>query len=132
MPIVNLLGHTQYLIKHPELARASDEVNIPEGRVLCEQGDVGREAFVILEGTAEVRRNGTKVATLTSGACFGELALLDNGPRTATVIAITELKVLVIGAREFAAIVSDVSPIAHKLLKSLATRIRDLDSETFD
>ena len=96
------------------------------------QGDVGREAFVILEGSAEVRRNGTTVATLTSGACFGELALLDNGPRTATVIAATDLKVLVIGAREFAAIVNDVTPIAHKLLKSLATRIRELSSETFD
>lgn len=114
------------------VARASDEVDLPEGRVLCVQGDVGREAFVILEGSAEVRRNGTTVATLTSGACFGELALLDNGPRTATVVAATDLKVLVIGAREFAAIVNDVTPIAHKLLKSLATRIRDLNSETFD
>ena len=114
------------------VARASDEVDLPEGRVLCEQGDIGREAFVILEGTAEVRRNGMKVATLTSGACFGELALLDNGPRTATVVATTDLKVLVIGAREFAALVSEVAPIALKLLKSLATRIRDMDSKTFD
>ena len=47
-------------------------------------------------------------------------------------IAATDLKVLVIGAREFAAIVNDVTPIAHKLLKSLATRIRDLNAETFD
>ena len=114
------------------VARASDEVDLPEGRVLCEQGDIGREAFVILEGTAEVRRNGMNVATLTSGACFGELALLDNGPRTATVVATTDLKVLVIGAREFAALVSEVEPMAFKLLKSLATRIRDLDSKTFD
>jgi len=114
------------------VARASDEVDLPEGRVLCEQGEIGREAFVILDGTAEVRRNGKKVATLTSGACFGELALLDNGPRTATVVATTELKVLVIGAREFAALVSEVTSIAHKLLKSLATRIRELDSKTFD
>lgn len=114
------------------VARASDEVDLSEGRVLCEQGDIGREAFVILEGTAEVRRSGKKVATLTTGACFGELALLDNGPRTATVVATSDLKVLVIGAREFAALVSEVTPIAHKLLKSLATRIRELDSKTFD
>ena len=113
------------------VARASDEVDLSEGRVLCEQGDIGREAFVILDGTAEVRRNGQKVATLTTGACFGELALLDSGPRTATVVATSDLKVLVIGAREFAALVSDVTPIAHKLLKSLAIRIRALDSKTF-
>ena len=114
------------------VARASDEVDLSEGRVLCEQGDIGREAFVILDGTAEVRRNGKKVATLATGACFGELALLDNGPRTATVVATSDLKVLVIGAREFAALVSEVTPIALKLLKSLATRIRELDSKTFD
>jgi CRP-like cAMP-binding protein len=78
-----------------------------------------------------VRRNGQTVATLTAGACFGELALLDHGPRTATVVATSDLKVLVIGAREFAAIIDEVTPIAHKLLKSLATRIRDLDTQNF-
>ncbi len=113
------------------VARASDEVDLPAGRLLCEQGSIGREAFVILEGTAEVRRNDEKVATLGPGACVGELALLDHGPRTATVVAGTDLKVLVIGAREFAAIVDEVPPIAHKLLRSLASRIRDLDTTIF-
>ncbi len=113
------------------MARATDELDIPAGRTLCEQGSIGREAFVIVEGTAEVRRNKKKVATLGPGACVGELALLDHGPRTATVIAATDLKVLVIGAREFSAIVDDVPPIAHKLLKALAARVRDLDTKMF-
>lgn len=113
------------------VARASDEIDLPAGRTLCEQGSTGREAFVIIEGTAEVRRNDKKVATFGPGDCVGELALLDHGPRTATVTAATDLKVLVIGAREFAAIIDDVPPIAHKLLKSLASRIRDLDAQTF-
>lgn len=113
------------------VARASDEVDLPAGRTLCEQGSIGREAFVIVEGTAEVRRNKKKVTTLGPGTCVGELALLDHGPRTATVVADSDLKVLVIGAREFAAIVDEVPPIAHKLLKSLAARIRDLDTKTF-
>ncbi|MSO87341.1 MAG: cyclic nucleotide-binding domain-containing protein [Acidimicrobiia bacterium] len=112
--------------------RASDQLTLPQGKVLCEQGASGREAFVILEGTADVERNGIVVATLTSGACVGELAILDHGPRTATVRATTDLEVLVLGAREFASLVDDVGPIAHKLLKSLATRIRDLDSQTYD
>lgn len=113
------------------VARASDEVDLPAGRTLCEQGSIGREAFVIVEGTAEVRRNKRKVATFGPGDCVGELALLDHGPRTATVTAATDLKVLVIGAREFAAIIDEVPPIAHKLLKSLAARIRDLDAKTY-
>jgi len=113
------------------VARASDELTLPAGRQLCEQGQIGREAFVIVDGTAEVRRNGRKVATLGPGDCVGELALLDHGPRTATVTAATDLTVLVLGAREFAGIIDEVPPIAHKLLKSLASRIRDLDTKTF-
>jgi CRP-like cAMP-binding protein len=111
--------------------KASDEIDLPAGRALCEQGTIGREAFVILEGTAEVRRNGKKVATLTSGACVGELALLDHGPRTASVVAASDLKVLVIGAREFSAIVDEIPPIAHKLLRALASRVRDLDTQIY-
>ena len=113
------------------VARASDEVDLAAGRALCEQGSIGREAFIILDGTAEVRRNGRKVATLGTGSTFGELALLDHGPRTATVTAVTDLKVLVIGAREFAGILDEVPPIAHKLLKSLASMVRELDVKTF-
>lgn len=113
------------------MARASDEVDLAAGRVLCEQGQLGREAFVIVSGTAEVRRNNRKVATLGPGDCVGELALLDHGPRTATVTAATDMQALVIGAREFAALIDRVPPIAHKLLKALAGRVRDLDAKTF-
>ena len=113
------------------LARASDEVALPAGRNLCEQGTIGREAFVIVGGSAEVLRNGKKVATLKPGDCFGELALLDHGPRTATVTAVSDIDVLVLGAREFAAIIDEVPPIAHKLLKSLAGTIRDLDTKIY-
>lgn len=113
------------------VARASDEVNLAAGRVLCEQNSVGREAFVIIEGTAEVRRNGRKVATVGPGSCVGEMALLDHGPRTATVTAESDMKVLVLGAREFSAIIDDVPAISHKLLKALAGRVRDLDAKTY-
>jgi CRP/FNR family cyclic AMP-dependent transcriptional regulator len=113
------------------VVRATDQLELAAGRILCEQDAVGREAFIILEGTAEVRRNGRKIATLGPGDSVGELALLDHGPRTATVKAETDLSVLVIGAREFAAILDDVPPIAHKLLKSLAARVRELDQKTY-
>jgi CRP/FNR family cyclic AMP-dependent transcriptional regulator len=113
------------------VSKASDEIDLPAGRVLCEEGSIGREAFVIIEGTADVSRNGKKVASLGPGTCVGELALLDHGPRTATVVAATDLKVLVLGAREFAGIIDEIPAIAHKILKSLAARIRDLDAKTY-
>ncbi|MDP1805894.1 MAG: cyclic nucleotide-binding domain-containing protein [Acidimicrobiales bacterium] len=113
------------------VSRASDEVNLAAGSVLCEQGTVGREAFVLVEGSAEVARNGKKVAAIGPGTCVGELSLLDHGPRTATVTATTDLKVLVIGVREFAAIIDDVPTIAHKLMRSLAGLVRELDAKTY-
>ena len=66
------------------IARASDEVQIPAGRTLVKQDDVGRECFVLVDGSVKVERNGRKLATLGPGAYFGELSLLDKGPRTAT------------------------------------------------
>jgi CRP-like cAMP-binding protein len=113
------------------VARASDEVTLPAGSVLCEQGAIGREAFVIVKGTAEVRRNGKKVATMGPGSCVGELALLDHGSRTATVTAATDLTTLVIGTREFAGIVDDIPSIAHKLMRSLAAKVRELDTKAY-
>jgi CRP/FNR family transcriptional regulator, cyclic AMP receptor protein len=113
------------------VAKASDEIDLPAGRVLCEQGTIGREAFVIVGGEAEVRRNNRKVATLGPGSYVGELALLDHGPRTATVVATTDIKVLVLGAREFSALLDDVPSISHKLMKALAHRIRELDAKAY-
>ena len=113
------------------MSRATDEVTLPAGKTLCEQGAIGREAFVIVRGNAEVRRNKRKVATIGPGSCVGELALLDHKPRTASVIAATDLTVLVIGAREFAGIVDEIPSIAHKLMKSLATKVRELDAKAY-
>jgi CRP/FNR family transcriptional regulator, cyclic AMP receptor protein len=113
------------------VAKASDEIDLPAGRVLCEQGTIGREAFAIVGGEAEVRRNNRKVATLGPGSYVGELALLDHGPRTATVVATTDIKVLVLGAREFSALLDDVPSISHKLMKALAHRIRELDAKAY-
>jgi CRP-like cAMP-binding protein len=71
------------------------------------------------------------VSTLGPGACVGELALLDHKPRTASVVAETDLKVLVIGAREFAGIIDKVPSISHKLMRSLASKIRELDAQAY-
>lgn len=113
------------------IAKASDELTIADGRNLVTQDESSREAFVIIDGKAVVKRNNRKVAELGPGAIIGELGLLDRGPRTATVVAEGPVDVLVIGPREFAALLDDVPSITHKLLKSLAARVRDLDAKTY-
>lgn len=114
-----------------KVARASDEIAFPAGKVLMEQGKVGREAFVIVSGEAVAKRNGRKVATFGPGDAVGEMALLDHGERTATVEAATDLEVLVLGAREFAGVIDEVPAIASKVMKALAARIRDLDAKVY-
>src|SRR5688500_135470 len=113
------------------IARASDEVQIPEGRTLVKQDEVGRECFVLVEGKVKVERNGRKVATLGPGAYFGELSLRDNGPRTATAITETDSTVLVLGPREFSGLLDEVPQLAHKLLAALAQRVRELDTKVY-
>lgn len=113
------------------IAKASNEVTRDAGTVLVDQGDAGREAFVIIEGTTTVRRNGRKVGTLGPGNAIGELSLLDHGPRTATVIAQTPVTVLVLSAREFGGVLEEVPGLAHKLLAELAGRVRELDRQIY-
>ena len=71
------------------------------GRVLCREGDLGREAFVIVSGTATVTRGGETVAEVGAGDVVGEAALLGDGRRNATVTAASEVIALVMSVREF-------------------------------
>lgn len=135
-------SHLEYLAEVPlftsltkrelqKIAKASDEVSVDAGRVLMEEGTTGHECYVILEGTASVKRNGRKITRLEPGCQFGELALLDGGPRTATIVADTPMDLLVLGQREFAALLDELPGLTHKILASLAGRIRELDRKTF-
>ena len=114
-----------------KIAKAADELAVEAGREVVTQGATGREAFVIVDGQATVKRKGRKVATLGPGACFGELALLDGGPRTASVVTDTPTTLLIIGQREFAGLIDEVPGLAHKILTALAVRVRKLDDKIF-
>ncbi|CAN5524578.1 N/A [soil metagenome] len=113
------------------IAKASNEITREAGAQLVDQGDAGREAFVIIEGTATVKRNNRKVGTLGPGDAIGELSLLDHGPRTATVTADTPMTLLVLSAREFSGVIEEVPGLAHKLMIELAKRVRDLDRQIY-
>jgi CRP-like cAMP-binding protein len=109
--------------------RALDEVTARAGTVLCEEGTIGREFFFIVEGRASVRRGGRKVALLGPGDYFGELALLDRRPRSATVSADTDMVLLHMNQRDFYGLLEEVPPLARKLLAAMADRLRDADSK---
>src|SRR5437764_13822843 len=79
-----------------QLARASEDLEVLPGKVLCEQGRLGREFFVIVEGEADVTRDGRRLSTMKPGDFFGEIALLEHTPRTATVTANTPLRFFVL------------------------------------
>lgn len=114
-----------------KVAKASDEITMTAGTLVVDQGQTGREAFVVLDGEVTVKRSGRKIATLGPGDVVGELSLLDHGPRTATAICETDCVLLVIDQRRFLGVLDDVPSISHKLLAALASRIRDLDRQYF-
>ena len=111
------------------IGRASDEVSVPAGKVLCQEGTIGYEFYLILDGQATVKRGGKKVTTLGPGQYFGELSLLDRQPRSATVEAATDMTVLVLGKREFSGLLDEVPTLAHKLLTAMAARLREADTK---
>ncbi len=113
------------------IAKSADEITVASGTVLVDQGQTGREAFLVLDGTVGIKRNGRKVATLGAGAIVGELALLDHGPRTATAVCETDCTVLVVDRRNFLSIVESSHTLTSRLLEYLAARIRELDKTVY-
>jgi CRP-like cAMP-binding protein len=105
------------------IAGITDEIAVDKGKVLITEGDRGREFFVIISGEVEVRRKSRKVATLGPGTYFGEIALLSHKPRTATVTAVTPLRLLVIADRQFVDLLDTMPELWLKVARSLAERI---------
>jgi CRP/FNR family cyclic AMP-dependent transcriptional regulator len=109
-----------------------DELEVPKGKVLVEEGRIGLEFFLIVDGKASVIRNGRKVATLGPGGYFGELALLDRRPRSASVVSETDMDVLVLSQRQFNGLLQSVPTIGRKLLAAMANRLREADAKAYD
>jgi CRP-like cAMP-binding protein len=113
------------------IGRAADVVSVGPNTEIVAEGTLGHEFYLILEGSATVRRSGRKIATLTPGHYFGELALLDGGPRSATVVTDTLTRLVVIGQREFLGVLDQVPVVAHKLLVTMAGRLRESDARAY-
>jgi CRP-like cAMP-binding protein len=111
------------------IAKTAKLANIYKGTQIITEGEPGNTMYVILAGTARVSRNGRKLATLGPGDAVGELALLSKGPRTASVVALSDMEVAIITRRQLSKLLEDAPPFARKLLESLADVVRELDKK---
>lgn len=106
------------------IASLTTEYRAEPGEVLTKLGEFGFEAFIVIEGTVTASREGVALATLGPGALFGELALLDGGRRTATVVADAEVRLLVLSSREFSSLLHSAPSVALKMISQLGARLR--------
>lgn len=111
------------------ISKHSEHLKIPAGTEVITEGKVGYEFFVVIEGKATARRKGKQIAVFGPGDAFGELSLLDRAPRNATITADTDLDVVLLGQREFNALLDLIPTLAHKLLVGLARRIHEVDDQ---
>ena len=111
------------------LAAVADERRVPSGTVLTEEGEPGDEFYVVAQGMARASIAGRKVGSIPAGSFFGELSLLDQGPRTATVTAELPMRLVVLNAKDFGKVLADVPAISLKIMRGLATRIRQADED---
>jgi CRP/FNR family transcriptional regulator, cyclic AMP receptor protein len=106
-----------------QIAQIADEIDLPEGKEMTREGSRGREFFVLLEGDADVIKDGSSINKLGSGDFFGEIALVSDSPRTATVTATSPVRALVITDRSFRRLLDEQPEIQRKVLVALAERL---------
>jgi CRP/FNR family transcriptional regulator, cyclic AMP receptor protein len=107
------------------LAGWTFEVEMPQGEELLKEGRLAHEFFVIEDGAVEVRRDGERIAELGAGDFFGEIALLEGGTRTATVIATTPVRLIVMSAHEFRQMEQELPAVADRVRAAVRSRLSD-------
>ena len=107
-----------------QIAQIADEIDLDEGKELTRLGQSGREFFVLLEGEADVSQDGRVINKLRPGDFFGEIALVEDVPRTATVTATTPVRTLVITDRAFRQLLQKHPELQRKVLVALAERVK--------
>ena len=110
------------------IAKISEVIEVPAGTVLARLGQPGEEFFLILDGSAHVEVSPRKRSRLGPGQYFGEMSLLDGGPRSATVAADTPLRLLVIKRRDFSTLLREAPDLTQSLLATLSRRVRNAEA----
>ncbi len=111
------------------IGQLADEVDVAAGHVLFREGAIGHEFIIVMEGALRVERHGSVINHLGAGDFAGEIALVDGGPRTATVIADIPTRLLLIGHREFNSLMQKHPTVELKVLHALARRVRASEPE---
>ena len=111
------------------LARITEDLEVPAGKVLCREGETGQEFFVIVEGKTDVTSKGKRVATRGDGDFVGEIALLEDTKRTATVTAQTPLRLFVLTRQDFRQLVNENRSVERKVMQALARRVVELSAD---
>ncbi|MBM3663504.1 MAG: cyclic nucleotide-binding domain-containing protein [Actinobacteria bacterium] len=111
-----------------EIDRLADEVSIEPGRVVMRQGDLGQEFAVVVSGSLDVVKDDVAVASLGPGDYFGELALLETIPRTASVVATSDVVLEVIDRRGFNTLLDDLPSLSRSMVKGMAHRLVELEA----
>jgi CRP/FNR family transcriptional regulator, cyclic AMP receptor protein len=106
-----------------EVAMRTEDLDFPAGKVLCREGEIGSEFYVIMDGEAEVTRDGTSVASYGSGDFFGEISLVEDVPRTATVTATTPVRCFVLTRGRFLHVLDEFPEVERKVMRALAKRL---------
>jgi CRP-like cAMP-binding protein len=109
------------------IAKVAKTRQVPSGKTLLVEGEVGEEMLAFLTGSATVHRGGRKIATLSPGDVVGELGVLVRAPRNATVTTTSDSEVAVLDRRALNRLLLDAPGFARKLLEALADRVRELD-----
>jgi CRP/FNR family transcriptional regulator, cyclic AMP receptor protein len=112
------------------LGQLTEEIDVPAGKVLTREGARGDEFFVIVDGSVRIERAGAALGTFGAGEYIGEIALLDEGPRTATATCETACRLIIIGHREFHTLLDEQPDIERTLLRTLAHRVRRLEPDS--
>lgn len=125
VPLLSGLGRRDI----EEVGRLAEEIDLPAGHVLMREGAFGSEFWVIVDGTVRIERGGATIRSLGPGDFLGEIALVDEGPRSATATTDTPAKLFVLGHREFHSLMDQFPSIQTSVLQALAQRVRNLDAD---
>jgi CRP/FNR family transcriptional regulator, cyclic AMP receptor protein len=107
-----------------EIAKVTEDMEVDEGKALTREGESGREFFVIIEGEVSVTKDGSEIRKLGPGDFFGEIALLEDTPRTATVTATMPLRFFVLTRQSFRSLLAQQPEIEQQVTKALEERVR--------
>ncbi|HUS89306.1 MAG TPA: cyclic nucleotide-binding domain-containing protein [Desulfosporosinus sp.] len=126
IPMFSKLSNRQLI----EIAKHAQSVSVKAGEVLVKQGSRGWEFFFVVEGKAQVQKSGKTIKKLTSDDFFGEIALIDQEPRTATVIADTDMTLLVVDTRSFSHLLETTPGLQGKIILALCSYIRKAEQSS--